>query len=103
MYRLANIARRVVSGLAELSPSCKTAARLLSEALDHKLTWRQQLGLCIHLVLCKWCSRYGKQIAFVHNVGHSHPDQVTTSVPQQLSSAAKQRIKKQLDSAIKES
>ena len=85
-----------MSGLAELSPSCKAAARLQSEALDHKLTFRQQLGLRIHLVLCKWCSRYGKQIAFVHNVLHSHPDEVTSAVPQQLSDEASQRIRKKL-------
>jgi uncharacterized membrane protein len=99
MYWIANMARRLVSGLAELSPSCKTAARLQSEALDHKLTWRQQLGLSIHLVLCKWCSRYGKQIAFVHNAVHLHPDQVTTAVSQKLSSEARERIRKQLRAA----
>ena len=96
MNRLANIATRLVSGLAELSPSCKTAARLLSEALDHKLTFRQQLGLRVHLVLCKWCSRYWKQIAFVHSVVHSRPDEVTTAVPRQLSDEARERIRQKL-------
>ena len=85
-----------MSGLAELSSSCKTAARLQSEALDHKLTWRQQLGLRIHLLLCKWCSRYGKQIAFVHNAVHSHSDEVTSAIPQHLSDEARERIRKQL-------
>jgi hypothetical protein len=101
MNWLASIPRRLVSGLAELSPSCKTAARLQSEALDHKLAFRQQLGLRIHLVLCKWCSRYGKQIAFVHNVVHSHPDEVTSAIPQQLSDEARERIRKQLRAIIK--
>ena len=82
--------------MAELSPSCKAAARLQSEALDHKLAFRQQLGLRIHLVLCKWCSRYGKQITFVQKVAHSHPDEVTTAVPQELSDEARERIRKQL-------
>jgi hypothetical protein len=101
MNWIANIPRRLVSGLAELSPSCKTASRLQSEALDHKLTWRQRWGLRIHLVLCKWCSRYGKQIAFVHKVAHSHPDEVTSAVPQQLSGEARERIRKQLRAIIK--
>jgi hypothetical protein len=99
MIWLANIARRVVGSLAELSPSCKTAARLQSEALDHKLTFRQQLGLRIHLVLCKWCSRYGRQIAFVHNAVHSHPDLVTTAVSKKLSDKAREQIKKRLHDA----
>jgi|SRR5271169_2870784 len=101
MNWLANMPRRLVSGLAELSPSCGRAARLQSEALDHKLTWRQQLGLRIHLVLCKWCSRYGKQIAFVHNVVHSHPDEVTSAVPQQLSDEARERIRRNLRTHLK--
>jgi hypothetical protein len=92
--------RRLISGLAELSPSCRTAARLRSEALDHKLTWRQQLGLRIHLVLCKWCSRYGKQIAFIHESVHSRPDEVAQSVPQTLSDEARERIRKQLRSNV---
>ena len=91
--------RRLVSGLAELSPSCKAAVRLQSEALDHKLTWRQQLGLRIHLLLCKWCSRYGKQIAFVHRAVHSHPDDVTMAVTPKLSPEAREQIKKQLRAA----
>ena len=96
MNWLVSIPRWLASGLAELSPSCKTAARLQSEALDHKLTFRQQLGLRIHLMLCKWCSRYGKQIAFIHNVAPSRPDEVTTAMPQQLSEGARERIKKQI-------
>jgi len=92
---------KVVSGLAELSPSCKTAARLQSEALDHQLTFRQQLGLRIHLVLCKWCSRYGKQIAFIRAAADARPDEMVQSVPQELSDEARERISKQIRSAIK--
>jgi hypothetical protein len=98
-----NIPRKLGNGLAELSPSCKTAARLQSEALDHKLTWRQQLGLRIHLVLCKWCSSYGKHISFIHNIGHSHPDEAAAAVPQKLSDEAKLRIRKRLHSVTQKS
>jgi hypothetical protein len=103
MNWVANIPRRLVSGLAELSPSCKKAARLQSEALDHKLTFRQQLGLRIHLALCKWCSRYGKQIAFIRAAAHARPDETVQSVPHKLSDEARERISKQICSAIKRS
>jgi len=94
------MARMLLSGLAELSPSCKTAARLQSEALDHKLTLRQQVGLRIHLVLCKWCSRYGKQIAFIRDAAHTRPDEMAQSVPQKLSDEARERIRNQLRANI---
>src|ERR1700743_2718936 len=55
-----NLRERLANWLSGFSPSCKTAARLQSEMLDHKLTWRQRQGLRIHLALCKWCRRYGK-------------------------------------------
>ena len=100
MNWLANTTRKLLSGLAELSPSCKTAARLQSVALDHPLTLRQRAGLRIHLMLCKWCSRYGKQIAFVHNAAHSNPEEVTAAVPQQLSEAARERIKKKIRASM---
>jgi hypothetical protein len=59
------------------------------------------LGLRIHLVLCKWCSRYGKQIASVHNLVHSHPDEVTSAAPQQLSDEARERIRRNLRTHLK--
>lgn len=81
-----------------LSPNCKAATRLQSEAFDHKLSFRQRLGLRIHLVLCKWCRRYGKQITFIHNAAQSHPDEMAESAPQQLSDEARERIRQKLHS-----
>ena len=96
MNWLNHIAKNLIRGLVDLSPSCKAAARLQSEAFDHKLSFHQRLGLRIHLVLCKWCRRYGKQITFVHNAAHSHPDEMTESAPQQLSAEARERIRQKL-------
>ena len=91
-----NIAKTLIRGLADLSPSCRAAARLQSEALDHKLPFRQRLGLRLHLVLCKWCRRYGRQLAFLSHAAHSHPDDLAESVPQTLSAEARERIRQKL-------
>jgi len=101
MNWLNNIAKALLGGLADLSPSCKAAARLQSEALDHELSFRRRLGLRIHLVLCKWCRRYGKQITFIHNAVHSHPDKMAESVSPQLSNEARERIRQKLLSNMK--
>lgn len=83
---------------AELSPGCREAARLQSLALDGALTRRQRFGLRVHLLLCKWCRRYGKQIGFLRQAAHKHcEDEVETS-PQKLSEAARERIKRKLNS-----
>jgi len=41
-----------------LSPGCREASRLQSEALDQPLSLPQRLGLRLHLLICKWCRRY---------------------------------------------
>jgi hypothetical protein len=98
MNRLIQILKAPVRWLAELSPSCREASRLQSEALDHPLSFRRRLGLRIHVMLCKWCRRYGKQVSFLHKDVHEHPDDVTQCVPQKLSEEARERIKKRMQS-----
>ena len=95
-----NIAKKLINGLADLSPNCRAASRLQSEAFDHQLSLPQRLGLRFHLLLCKWCRRYGKQIAFVHDATHSRPDELTKSVSQQLSDESRERIRQKLRANI---
>ena len=83
-------------GMAELSPRCREATRLQSEAMDHRLPLSQQIGLRIHLFLCKWCRRYGKQIRFLRDAGHDHPDELIEPAPQKLRDAARERMKQRL-------
>ena len=96
MNWLVKIVKSVVRGLADLSPGCKTATRLQSEALDHKLPFRQRFGLRVHLLLCKWCRRYGKQVTFLRNAAHEHPDEIAEPITQRLSDEARERIKQRL-------
>jgi hypothetical protein len=96
MNWLNDTAKALTRGMGDLSPSCKAATRLQSEALDHKLPLRQRFGLRVHLMLCKWCRRYGKQIAFLRDAAHEHPDELAEPVPQKLSNEARERIKRRL-------
>ena len=91
-----NMARTLIGGLADLSPSCKAATRLQSEGLDRKLPLRQRFGLRFHLLLCKWCRRYGKQVSFLRHAAHEHPDEMTEPVPEKLSDEARERIRQKL-------
>lgn len=42
--------------------TCKEVAKLISDGLDHRLTWRQRLGLRLHVMMCKACATYKKQL-----------------------------------------
>lgn len=88
----------VKGGFGALSLSCRDAARLQSEALDTKLCFSKRLGLRLHLLICKWCRRYGRQIRFLHDAAGEHSESLTDAVPQQLSPEARERIKQQLQS-----
>lgn len=84
--------------MAELSPSCREATRLQSEAMDRPLPLRKRIGLRIHLGLCRWCRRYGKQIGFLRAAAHEHEEHEETWPPQVLRPEAKERMKGRLKS-----
>jgi len=96
MNWLANMLRPFTRVTAALSLSCRQASRLQSEALDHKLSFPQRVGLRIHLFLCKWCRRYGKQIRFLRDAAADQPDQLLAPAPQKLSDPARERMKQRL-------
>jgi len=48
--------------------TCKEATRLISESLDRDLPFRRRLGLRIHLVLCRLCRRYARQLFFLQTL-----------------------------------
>ncbi|MGO8696812.1 MAG: zf-HC2 domain-containing protein [Limisphaerales bacterium] len=95
MNVLSNLARWV----GELSPSCKEAARLQSLALDRPLRPVEIMGLRFHLLFCKWCRAYGKQIRFLRSTARERvPENEPLSSPPALSPDARERIKRSLRS-----
>lgn len=45
--------------------SCKDATKLLSEAMDRTLPLGKRIGVRLHLVFCKWCARYERQLLLI--------------------------------------
>ncbi len=84
------------TGLRTLAPNCREATRLQSEALDQPLPLPKRFGLRVHLLLCKWCRRYGKQIRFLRRAAHEHSEKLTESTPRALSPEARERLKHSL-------
>ena len=80
-------------GLRTISPNCREASRLQSGALDHALTPWQRFGLRVHLILCKWCRRYGRQLRFFRQAAHEHPEQLANATPHSLAPEARERLK----------
>ena len=81
--------------------NCKQAVLLQSEGIERELPFFQRLGLRLHLLVCKWCRRYQRQVSFLRgNEAHSsEPMRMASSGP--LSAEARERIKRVLEAARK--
>ncbi len=88
----------LIKTIHALSPNCKEAIRLQSDALDRPLPLLRRIGLRIHLFLCVWCSRYGKQIRFLR-VAAQRCDHEHGAAPA-LPPKARERIKEQVKRAL---
>ncbi len=58
--------------------SCKKVAQLASESLDRPLTLQERLLLRFHLLFCKFCSRYLRQLKFLQRAC-AHADENQSS------------------------
>jgi hypothetical protein len=101
MEFLKRAAAALKTGLHTLSPNCREASRLQSDALDQPLSLPRRFGLRLHLLICKWCRRYGKQIRFLRQAVHEHPDELSEAVPRSLSPEARERLKQTLRDDLK--
>lgn len=78
---------------------CKEVTKLISESMDTKLPLRKEIGLRIHLMMCKFCSLYKKQLLQIKKISEDfiaklNDDEIFSSIS--LSSEAKERIKKEI-------
>ena len=79
-----------------ISPSCKEATRLQSESMDRNLSVWEQLGLRIHLLLCRWCRRYRQQLGFLRSAAHQCDEHQLSERSEGLSTEARERIKEKI-------
>ena len=86
----------IKSVCADLSPNCREASRTQSAKLDHPLPWSKRLGLWLHVLICQWCRRYGRQLRFLRSAAQTQGQEAKTGPETQLSAAARERIRQRL-------
>lgn len=74
-------------------PDCRHAIRLQSRLMDGAIPWYQRPGLWLHLAVCKWCRRYGRQIRFIRTGARGRAEPILDPMPHKLSDQAKERLK----------
>lgn len=85
--------------IGTLSPGCKQAVRLQSESRDRTLSLCERFGLRFHLLVCKWCRRYGTQLKFLRSEAHQFEEHAPAKLPHELSPESRERIKQRLQPA----
>jgi hypothetical protein len=76
------------------SPTCKEAIRLQSDALDRPLSRGERIGLWLHLRLCVWCLRYGRQLKYLRLAAQCCEEEHLPAPP--MPRAVRERIKQRL-------
>ncbi len=81
--------------------SCKDASRLVSQSLDRPISVRERLALGFHLMICKFCRRFTRQLAQVSAAIHGLTRQMEQDESVQLPVEASRRIAMALESGLK--
>jgi hypothetical protein len=79
--------------------SCKDVTQLISESMDRSLPLRKRIGVRVHLLICKFCARYERQLLIIRDtVRRLVATEETAGGPlgETLSEEAKERIRKSL-------
>ncbi len=79
--------------------SCKDVTRLLSDSMDHSLPFGKTIGVRLHLVICKFCARYERQLLLIRETARRLVAREETrgeSPGERLSEEARDRIRKSL-------
>lgn len=76
-----------------LTPSCDVISQKISGSMDRKLSFSDRLKVKIHLMGCKFCERYRKQLLAIRGMIENYAEK---SADKKLSNESKERMKKQL-------
>lgn len=77
--------------------SCKEVTQMVSESMDRDLPRYQRIGIWIHLMMCKFCSRYKQQLMSLRKVLRSQALHDENNEPHaKLPPDARERMKRAL-------
>jgi len=78
---------------------CQEISQLVSESLEHKLSWRVRMQVAVHLLMCRFCGGFARQVRQLRRAVQQHPERLLdagSATPPRLPDATKQRIRKAL-------
>ncbi len=83
----------------KITPTCDVITQKISEAMDHKISLRNRLKIRLHVMFCKFCRRYQRQLKTMNTLFElrlqKEEENVLPKGPT-LTSEARERIKQNL-------
>lgn len=77
--------------------NCKEVSRRVSESMDRNLPLYQRMLIRMHLMMCKYCTRFRRQVMILREFCRSrHLDEHVLDSAATLSPDARERIRKAL-------
>ena len=79
--------------------SCKDVTKLVSESMDRTLPLGKRVGVRLHLLICKLCRRYERQLLLIRETARrlaAIEDPPVLSAGELLSAEARERIRRSL-------
>lgn len=58
--------------MSRLMPTCAKVTHLVSIGMDEDLTLRNRMKVRLHLLMCKWCSMFEKQVRLVRKLAREN-------------------------------
>jgi len=100
MAKLSTFLKKILRLLMDkLMPSCDVVSRMVSDSLDRPLPLWDRLRIHLHLMFCRFCTRYRRQLMAMRNMfENNHQKEEASQATDQpgLSDSARERIKQSL-------
>lgn len=48
--------------------NCREVSKLVSESLDRELSYTQKMGIRLHLLMCRYCARFARQLRKIRDL-----------------------------------
>ena len=79
--------------------SCKDVSQKVSQSLDSRLPFHDHMAIRIHLLMCRYCARFRRQLIMLRKMSRHQDRYIPDSmIPDKLSQETKERIKATLRS-----
>ncbi|HEX9205576.1 MAG TPA: hypothetical protein VF853_06580 [Candidatus Deferrimicrobiaceae bacterium] len=82
--------------------SCKDVTHLVSESMDRTLPLGKRVGVRLHLLVCRFCERYRRQLLLLRETARHLALEGETPgepLPESLSPEARDKIRRSLGTA----